>query len=284
MATTTTNFGWDIPQSTDLVKDGATAIAALGQDIDTALIDLKGGTSGQVLAKASGTDLDFSWVAQDDSNAIQNDIIDAKGDLISATAADTPARLAVGSNNQVLTADSSTATGLKWVSPATGSFVFIRRTTFSNVASQAIDDVFSSTYQKYLVTLDNMSAATSGDDAQLQFRYAGPTTQTTTYYSGVEQISWVGANSLIQVNNGSAITMSGNTGSSSNGQSSAYLFFSNVGVSTNPTVIINYVSGLLNVCNGFGAADTARTYTGFLLKSASTNITGTVTVYGLANS
>jgi hypothetical protein len=61
MATTTTNFGWDIPQSTDLVKDGATAIAALGQDIDTALIDLKGGTTGQLLAKASNTDLDYSW-------------------------------------------------------------------------------------------------------------------------------------------------------------------------------------------------------------------------------
>jgi hypothetical protein len=59
MATTTTTFGWDIPESTDLVKDGATAIAALGQDIDTALIDLKGGTTGQVLTKASGTDLDF---------------------------------------------------------------------------------------------------------------------------------------------------------------------------------------------------------------------------------
>ena len=61
MATTTTNFGWDIPQSTDLVKDGATAIAALGQDIDTALVDLKGGTTGQYLTKTSGTDLDFTW-------------------------------------------------------------------------------------------------------------------------------------------------------------------------------------------------------------------------------
>lgn len=61
MATTTTNFGWDIPQSTDLVKDGATAIATLGQDIDTALVDLKGGTTGQLLSKASNTDLDFSW-------------------------------------------------------------------------------------------------------------------------------------------------------------------------------------------------------------------------------
>lgn len=67
MATTTTNFGWDIPQSTDLVKDGATAIAALGQDIDTAMVDLKGGTTGQVLSKASGTDLDFTWIEQDDT-------------------------------------------------------------------------------------------------------------------------------------------------------------------------------------------------------------------------
>jgi hypothetical protein len=65
MATTTTNFGWDIPQSTDLVKDGATAIAALGQDIDTALIDLKGGTTGQILSKASATDLDYSWITND---------------------------------------------------------------------------------------------------------------------------------------------------------------------------------------------------------------------------
>lgn len=61
MATTTTNFGWDIPQSTDLVKDGATAIAALGQDIDTAFVDFKGGTTGQVLKKTSGTDLDVEW-------------------------------------------------------------------------------------------------------------------------------------------------------------------------------------------------------------------------------
>lgn len=72
MATTTTNFGWDIPQSTDLVKDGATAIAALGQDIDTAMVDLKGGTTGQVLSKASGTDLDFTWIEQDDTTLAFN--------------------------------------------------------------------------------------------------------------------------------------------------------------------------------------------------------------------
>lgn len=123
MATTTTNFGWDIPQSTDLVKDGATAIATLGQDIDTALVGLKGGTTGQVLSKSSGTDLAYTWVTQDDANAIQNTIVDAKGDLIAATANDTPARLAVGTNGHVLTADSTTATGIKWAAPAGGGKV-----------------------------------------------------------------------------------------------------------------------------------------------------------------
>jgi hypothetical protein len=46
--------------------------------------------------------------------------VDAKGDLIAATAADTPARLAVGTNGQVLTADSTTATGLKYADPVAG--------------------------------------------------------------------------------------------------------------------------------------------------------------------
>jgi hypothetical protein len=61
VATVTPNFDFPIPQSTDLVKDGATAIAALGTAIDTDFVDLKGGTTGQVLAKASNTDLDYTW-------------------------------------------------------------------------------------------------------------------------------------------------------------------------------------------------------------------------------
>jgi len=100
MATTTTNFGWDIPQSTDLVKDGATAIAALGQDIDTALVDLKGGTTGQVLAKATGTDLDFSWIANAPAT---NAVLNAPLELIniSATAATGTINVEVGSVGSV---------------------------------------------------------------------------------------------------------------------------------------------------------------------------------------
>jgi hypothetical protein len=61
MATTTPNYGWTVPTSTDLVKDGATAIETLGDAIDASLVDLRGGTTGQVLKKASATQMDFEW-------------------------------------------------------------------------------------------------------------------------------------------------------------------------------------------------------------------------------
>ena len=75
---------------------------------------------------------------------IQPTIVDAKGDLITAVAADTPARIAVGANNTVLTADSSTATGLKWAAPAGGGKVLqvvqASTTTETNIASTSYTD------------------------------------------------------------------------------------------------------------------------------------------------
>ena len=62
MSTTTTNFGWTVPSDTDLVKDGAAAIRTALGGVDTSFVDLKGGTTGQLLSKNSGTDLDYTWV------------------------------------------------------------------------------------------------------------------------------------------------------------------------------------------------------------------------------
>ena len=100
MATTTPNFGWAVPTSTDLVKDGAVAIETLGDAIDASLVDLKGGTTGQVLKKNSNTDMDFVWSA--DSAGMTNPMT-TTGDTIYSSSGSTPARLGIGSTGQVLT-------------------------------------------------------------------------------------------------------------------------------------------------------------------------------------
>ena len=120
---TTSNFGWTTPADTDLVKDGAAAIRTLGNGIDTSFLDLKGGTTDQVLAKNSNTDLDFKWVAADDADAIQKSLIDAEGDLIVGDAADAVQRLAIGSNGNVLTVDTAVDGKIKWAAPAGGGKV-----------------------------------------------------------------------------------------------------------------------------------------------------------------
>lgn len=77
------------------------------------------GTNGQVLVAASGETTGVDW-ADAPVTGISPTIVDAKGDLIAATGADAVARLPVGSNGQVLKANSGTSTGLEWAAEAGG--------------------------------------------------------------------------------------------------------------------------------------------------------------------
>ena len=61
-----------MPTSTDLVSALPADFEVFGQAVDTSMADLKGGTTGQVLAKASNTNMDFTWVAQDDNSLTIN--------------------------------------------------------------------------------------------------------------------------------------------------------------------------------------------------------------------
>jgi hypothetical protein len=72
MSNPTSNFGWQMPTATDLVTDLPADFEVFGQAVDTDFVDLLGGTTGQVLSKASGTDLDFAWIEQDDSTLAFN--------------------------------------------------------------------------------------------------------------------------------------------------------------------------------------------------------------------
>jgi hypothetical protein len=131
---TTTNYGWTTPDDTSLVKDGASAIRTLGSSIDTTVFN-------------------------NASAGIAKTIVDAKGDLIAATAADTVSRLAVGTNGQVLTADSAEATGMKWGTVAAGGMTLLSTTTPSG-SSTTVSSINQS-YKKLVIFIQNITGTTS---------------------------------------------------------------------------------------------------------------------------
>ena len=212
MSNPTSNFGWQMPTNSDLVTDLPADFEVFGQAVDTSLMDLKGGTTGQLLSKASNTDMDFTWTS---SSGISSTIFDAKGDLIAASAADTAARLAVGTNGQVLSADSTAATGLAWTTLSAGGYTSLASGSLSgndltlSSISQNYKELRLILSDFYVSATSNLQITVNGDSGNYYTSVGlrgtwNTTSQTTDAYSAIgynASYCWLGNGANIDTNN-----------------------------------------------------------------------------------
>lgn len=149
-------------QTVMVFADAAARTAALSGVVSEGMISYLKDTNAVEVYNGS------AWVASDDPNAIQNTIVDAKGDLITATAADVPARLAVGTDAQFLIADSTASTGLKWHGSWTSFTPTLYNVTVGNgtiIAKYLQIGKLVNVYFKF--TLGSTSALSGGPNFQL---------------------------------------------------------------------------------------------------------------------
>ena len=310
MSNPTTPFSWQMPTATDLVTDLPADFEVFGQAVATSMADLLGGTSGQILAKNSNTDMDFVWIANDQGDitavtagtgisgggtsgavTVTNSMataITTAGDVIYGTGAGTFSRLGIGTANQVLKVNSG-ATAPEWATTAASGMTLIKRASFTNVATTTttFDGIFTSTYETYLLVVETAFASGSTDDFLMQYRYSG-TTQASGYYDCAMKATsgnntWTSISAAPGVNFFTLTDQAGSALAPTNG----HLFIANPVDSTAARVMHRgqFATGYQPnfVFNG-GYADVARTYTGLIFSSTSSNIDGTIAIYGLATS
>jgi hypothetical protein len=209
--------------------------------------------------------------------------IDAKGDLIVGTGADTFARLAVSATNgHTLVADSAQATGLKWAAPGGGSFVKIATGTANGSSGTvSFNNVFTSTYTNYFINY----RLKGSEYNSLIFRYraSGSDDSSAVYDRQITTTAGATASPSRALNESSH-----SIGTVYSVWESGYAYIYQPQLSERTLMIFNGVDfeGFTNYNNprtwffgGVFDADTA--FDGFSIVALSGNLTGTVEVYGL---
>ena len=291
----TTNYNWATPADTDLVKDGAAAIRTLGSSIDTTTKNLNPqtttgalayrsatanvntalpiGTANQVLRVNSGGTAP-EWATTSDQTPLTT-----KGDLFGFDTAD--ARIPVGTNGHILTADSTESLGVKWAAPAPAAsgLTFIKKQTVgTSVTSVEVTSAFSATYDNYLITFTGGSASTNSNDMNIKF---GSTTSGYKYVGIYQQFTSSTVNSAASTSAG-AIGVGGMSG---NGACS-FIYVMGPFLSGRTTTIAHTSSNANDMFyqDYRGVLDDATSYTSFKIASTLAFTGGEIRVYGYQNS
>jgi len=147
-------FGWESDTNKAKIGTGAATWTALAYSIT--------GDAGDITGVAAGVGISGGGTSGDVT--VTNSMattIDAKGDLIGGTADNAFARLAVGANATVLTADSTTATGLNWAAPVNGSMTLLSTTALAASVSTTVSSI-SGSYLNLYVVITGISTASAG--------------------------------------------------------------------------------------------------------------------------
>jgi hypothetical protein len=250
------------------------ALAAPSEGMVTYLADT------DQLEKYNGT----SWV-DITADSIAKGLIDAKGDLIVGTADNTPARLAVGTNGQVLTADSTASTGLAWATPtpgAAGSLVKIAAASPSSVSTVTFDNVFTSTYRNYLVVIE-LIASTTSVAFRLNFRTSG-SDNTNANYTWQET---AGSGSVVSAARNTNQTFANVSFLGNDQRSFATVFVGTPEVATQTlfqsNIVANTGNNLPLTYWAYGHFNNTTSFDGVNFFPVSGTVTGTIVVYGLEN-
>ena len=212
-----------------------------------------------------------------DAKYINNTLTTTTGDIIYASAANTPARLAIGSTDQVL----KVSGGIPAWGAASSGLTLISRQSVSAASSVDFNGVFTSTYNSYLVIVEQLIAsAVVGLSCQL--KYSTSTVQTSGYYGAtvksVTEITYSATGSM----NLADASISNGAGEFTNLKA----LFSPMGNDSGRGVVSGVCgAGANNKPVTFcGVSTTARVYTGFTMFPSTGTFTGTFSVYGLAKS